>query len=51
VRDEAKLEDFARFGASMRLAAEPAAPHLTMDNRLTAAAALDGQIAAVIKQA
>ena len=51
VRDEAKLADFARFCASMRLAVEPAAPHLTVDNRLTAAAALDAQIAAVIKQA
>ncbi len=49
-RDEAKLADFARFCASMRLAGEPAAPHLTVDNRLTAAVALDDQIAAVIKQ-
>ncbi len=50
-RDAAKLADFARFCASMRLAGEPAAPHLTVDNRMTAAAALDDQIAAVIKQA
>jgi predicted kinase len=50
-RDVAKLADFARFCASMRLGGEPAAPHLTVDNRMTAAAALDDQIAAVIKQA
>lgn len=51
VRDEAKLADFARFYASMRLAGEPAAPHLTVDNRLTAGTPLDDQIAALIKQA
>ncbi len=49
-RDSAKLAEFERFCASMRLAAEPAAPHLTVDNRLTAAP-LDDQIAALIGQA
>ena len=46
-RDAAKLTEFERFGASMRLGAEPAAPHLTVDNRLTAAASLGDQIAAL----
>ena len=32
-RDTAKLADFDAFAASMRLGAEPAAPHLTIDNR------------------
>src|SRR5579864_7681138 len=45
-RDAAKLAEFERFSASMRLGAEPAAPHLTVDNRLTAAASLGDQIAA-----
>jgi hypothetical protein len=35
----------------MRLATAPAAPHVTVDNRLTAAASLDDQIAALIKPA
>jgi predicted kinase len=47
-RDSAKLAEFERFCASMRLDAEPAAPHLTVDNRLTASASLDDQIAALI---
>ncbi len=47
-RDAAKLTEFERFSASMRLGAEPAAPHLTVDNRLTAAASLGDQIAALI---
>jgi predicted kinase len=46
-RDAAKLADFDRFCASMRLGAEPAAPHLTVDNRLTAATPLQDQLAAV----
>ena len=49
-RDSVKLAEFGRFCASMRLGAEPAAPHLTVDNRLTAAP-LDDQVAALIKQA
>src|SRR5260370_31933551 len=35
-RDPAKLADLARFCASIRLAAAPAAPHLTLDNPITA---------------
>jgi predicted kinase len=50
-RDAAKLADLAQFFASMRLGAEPAAPHATVDNRLIAAATLQEQIAALIRQA
>jgi hypothetical protein len=35
-RDAAKLADFERFAASMRLGVEPAAPHVTVDTRLGA---------------
>jgi predicted kinase len=45
-RDAAKLADFATFTASMRLGTEPAAPHVTIDNRLAAAATLEDQVAA-----
>ncbi len=45
-RDAAKLADFAAFTASMRLDAEPAAPHATIDNRL-GAAPLARQVAAL----
>jgi predicted kinase len=45
-RDAAKLADFGTFTASMRLDTEPAAPHLTIDNRLAAAAMLEDQVAA-----
>jgi len=34
----------------MRLGTAPAAPHLGVDNRLTAAASLDDQIAALIER-
>jgi len=44
-RDAAKLADFDNFAASMRLGAEPAAPHVVIDNRLTAAAAIEDQVA------
>ena len=50
-RDSAKLAEFGQFCASMRLGTAPAAPHVTVDNRLTAAASLDDQIAALIRQA
>jgi hypothetical protein len=33
----------------MRLGAEPAAPHLTIDNRRTAGASLEAQVAAAIQ--
>lgn len=46
-RDAAKLADFPAFTASMRLDTEPAAPHLTVDNRL-GAAPLAGQIAGLL---
>jgi predicted kinase len=45
-RDAAKLADFGTFTASMRLDTEPAAPHVTIDNRLAAAATLEDQVAA-----
>jgi predicted kinase len=50
-RDAAKLAEFERFRASMRLGAEPAAPHFTVDNRLAAAAPLGEQVAALVGQA
>jgi predicted kinase len=50
-RDAAKLAGLEAFFASMRLGAEPMAPHVTIDNRLTAAAALGDQIAALAAQA
>jgi len=50
-RDAAKLEEFERYCASMRLGTEPAAPHLTVDNRLTATVPLADQIAALARQA
>jgi predicted kinase len=46
-RDAAKLADFERFCASMRIGTEPAAPHLTVDNRLTASVPLGEQVAAL----
>jgi predicted kinase len=48
-RDTEKLADFAAFTASMRRGAEPAAPHVAIDNRLTASATLEAQVAAVIE--
>jgi predicted kinase len=50
-RDSAKLANFEQFGTSMRLGAEPAAPHVTVDNRLAAAVALEDQVAALVAQA
>src|SRR5215475_10077242 len=47
-RDSAKLAGFGQFTASMRLDAEPAAPHLVVDNRLTAAATLEDQVASLL---
>ena len=44
-RDAEKLARFDAFTASMRLDAEPAAPHLTVDNRLSAPAPVDQQVA------
>ena len=50
-RDAAKLSDFGSFWASMRHGGEPAAPHVTVDNRLTAARPLAGQVDALLRQA
>ena len=48
-RDTAKLADFAAFTASMRLGAEPAAPHVTIDNRADPPEALEAQVAALMR--
>jgi predicted kinase len=48
-RDTAKLAGFGAFTASMRLGTEPAAPHATIDNRLTAGATLEAQVAAAVE--
>jgi predicted kinase len=50
-RDAAKLAGFEQFCASMRLGTAPAAPHLTVDNRLTAAVPLGDQVAALVRRA
>ena len=47
-RDAAKLARFAEFTDRIRLGAEPAAAHFTVDNRLAAAAPLEAQIADLI---
>jgi predicted kinase len=47
-RDSAKLANLGMFMARMRLDAEPAAPHVAIDNRLTSAAALEDQVATLI---
>lgn len=47
-RDAAKLADFAEFTDRIRLGAEPAAPHHTVDNRLTAMTPLVAQVAALV---
>jgi hypothetical protein len=47
-RDAAKLAEFERFCASMRLGTEPVAPHSVIDNRLTAAMPLGDQVAALV---
>jgi len=49
-RDSAKLAKFEEFCQNMRLGIAPAAPYVTVDNRLTAAASLDDQIAALLRQ-
>ena len=43
-RDAAKLADFQAFAASMHLDAEPAAPHITIDNRLSANRSIREQV-------
>jgi predicted kinase len=44
-RDTAKLARFGEFTDRMRLGAEPAAPHATIDNRLSAEGKLEAQVA------
>ena len=48
-RDAAKLAEFERFCVSMQVGTEPAAPHVTVDNRLTAALSLAEQVASLVK--
>ena len=50
-RDAAKLASFAEFTDRIRLGAEPAVPHLAIDNRLAAAAPLEAQVADLIARA
>ena len=47
-RDAAKLASFTEFTDRIRLGAEPAAPHFTVDNRLVAAVPLEAQVADLI---
>ena len=47
-RDDAKLADFDAFTARMRLDSAPAAPHAAIDNRQTATASLEDQVARLI---
>jgi len=47
-RDSAKLADFDAFTARMRLGSAPAAPHAVIDNRRTAAASLEDQVARLV---
>jgi len=49
-RDAAKLASFAEFTDRIRLGAEPAVPHVAIDNRRTAAAPLAAQIADLVAQ-
>jgi predicted kinase len=49
-RDAAKLAEFGEFTRRIRLGVEPAAPHVTVDNRLTAAARLEDQVAGLVIQ-
>jgi predicted kinase len=48
LRDTAKLADFAGFATAMRLGTEPAAPHLTIDNRQTAKVPLAVQVSELL---
>jgi predicted kinase len=50
-RDGAKLAGFAEFTDRIRLGAEPAAPHFTVDNRLSAAVPLQAQVADLLARA
>ncbi len=50
-RDSAKMAEFEEFCENMRIGTAPAAPHVTVDNRLAAVASLDDQIAILLRQA
>jgi predicted kinase len=47
-RDTAKLAAFGSFTARMRLNTDPAAPHVTVDNRLAAPQSLEDQVARLV---
>jgi predicted kinase len=49
-RDSAKLAGFDAFTARMQPDVEPAAPHAAIDNRLTASATLEAQVAALVRE-
>ena len=49
-RDAAKLAGFTAFTTSMRLDAEPAAPHYTIDNRLAAGTMLESQVSSLVQR-
>jgi predicted kinase len=49
-RDAAKLAGFTAFTTSMRLDAEPSAPHHTIDNRLAAGATLEAQVSSLVRR-
>ena len=49
-RDAQKLARFEAFAASMHLDAEPAAPHVTIDNRLGAPVTLADQVRSISSQ-
>ena len=48
-RDAAKLAAFDAFTARMRLDVSPAAPHVTVDNRLGAPVSLEDQVAGLVR--
>jgi 2-polyprenyl-6-methoxyphenol hydroxylase-like FAD-dependent oxidoreductase/predicted kinase len=50
-RDAAKLAGFTAFTDRIRLGAEPTVPHVAIDNRLTAAAPLEAQVADLLASA
>ena len=49
-RDSAKLAGFDAFTARMQPDTEPAAPHAPIDNRLSASATLEAQVAALVRE-
>ena len=47
-RDAAKLAEFGEFTDRIRLGVEPAAPHVTIDNRRKAPAPIEDQVAGLV---